>query len=135
MSRKKSNAVPNLLVQLSLKEQVLSSLDGRIYRINKTLGDITEENRFSTYAIKWYSEELVMCDILKGELENLRKDIDGCEKEAEVKYWLTLHLKSSISAARSSSHNSTSAFSNAVQFAQQKAYFEIIDFVMNYIFE
>jgi len=135
MSRKKLNPTPAPKVELSLKEQVLSSLDGRIHRNNKTLENLTEENKFSSYHIKWDAEELVICEVLKKWLENFRCEIGNCKDEVEVRKCLVLYLKSVISYAKSSTHNNTSAFSNAIHFAEQKAHFEIIDFIMHYIFD
>ena len=129
----KKTATPK--VELSLKEQVTNSLKHYAKNNERILEELCPPfKQFCVHDIKWASKELVARITLKNWYDDLSASIILIEEDTDVRELLIRFLKSAISKARYSSHNSTNAFSNAVSFAEQEGHFEMIDFLTTYIF-
>lgn len=120
-------------VELSLKEQVINVLIAKSITNNNCLAELSSR-QFCIHDIKWSSKELVTRKTLQNWYDDLSGRIILIDLDTDVKEVLIQFLKAAQSKARFSTHNSTSAFSNAISFAEQEGHFEMIDFLTSYIY-
>lgn len=120
-------------VELSLKEQVLNVLISKSITNNNCLEELSSR-QFCIHDIKWSSKELVARKTLQNWYNDLSARIVLIDLDTDVREVLIQFLKAAQSKARYSTHNSTDAFSNAMSFAEQEGHFEMIDFLMSYVF-